>query len=166
MLSPRSDAKTRKPPRARGFRRKPGRPTGFPCLAAGRPNRHNSRVIRLKSLHESSTAPRCRKGRQELERFARGALRGSAPTSAIRPFRRIRELLSTNPGCQPQHADSFHLLGLISVETKKYDQAIEFIAQAIRCDPNNPDYLSNLGIALQRLAGWTRRSRVTTWRCQ
>ena len=58
-----------------------------------------------------------------------------------------RQILAANP----QHADSFHLLGLISVETKKYDQAIEFIAQAIRCDPNNPDYLSNLGIALQRL---------------
>lgn len=52
----------------------------------------------------------------------------------------------------PDHAESFHLLGLISARTDKYDQAIEFIAQAIRKNPNNADYISNLGTMLQRQA--------------
>ncbi len=52
----------------------------------------------------------------------------------------------------PDHADSFHLLGLISARTNKYDQAIDFITQAIRKNPNNADYFSNLGTMLQRQA--------------
>src|SRR5579859_925233 len=50
----------------------------------------------------------------------------------------------------PDHADSFHLLGLIAAKANRYDQAIEFIAQAIRKNPNNADYFSNLGTMLQR----------------
>ena len=50
----------------------------------------------------------------------------------------------------PDHAESFHLLGMISAGTNKYDQAIEFFAQAIRKNPNNADYFSNLGTMLQR----------------
>src|ERR1700738_1458519 len=50
----------------------------------------------------------------------------------------------------PDHANSLHLLGLISAQTSKYDLAIEFIAQAIRHNPNNPDYFSNFGTVLQR----------------
>jgi tetratricopeptide (TPR) repeat protein len=57
-----------------------------------------------------------------------------------------REILADDP----EHADSFHLLGLISAKTNKYDQAIEFIAQAIKKNPNNADYFSNLGTMLQR----------------
>ncbi|HLX18093.1 MAG TPA: tetratricopeptide repeat protein [Bradyrhizobium sp.] len=56
-----------------------------------------------------------------------------------------REILADDP----EHADSFHLLGLISARTNKYDQAIEFFAQAIRKNPNNADYFSNLGTMLQ-----------------
>src|SRR3569832_2655992 len=59
-----------------------------------------------------------------------------------------RVILATDP----DHADSFHLLGLISAKTDKYDQAIEFIAQAIKKNPNNADYFSNLGTMLQRQA--------------
>ena len=57
-----------------------------------------------------------------------------------------REILAADP----DHADSFHLLGLISARTNKYDQATEFIAQAIRKNPNNADYFSNLGTMLER----------------
>jgi tetratricopeptide (TPR) repeat protein len=53
---------------------------------------------------------------------------------------------------EPDHADAFHLLGMIAAKANKYDQAIEFIAQAIRKNPNNADYLSNLGTMLQRQA--------------
>jgi tetratricopeptide (TPR) repeat protein len=57
-----------------------------------------------------------------------------------------REILAADP----DHADSFHLLGLISARTNKYDQATEFFAQAIRKNPNNADYFSNLGTMLER----------------
>jgi tetratricopeptide (TPR) repeat protein len=60
--------------------------------------------------------------------------------------KRCREILADDP----DHAESFHLLGLISAETNRCDQAIEFFAQAIRKNPNNADYFSNLGTMLQR----------------
>ena len=59
-----------------------------------------------------------------------------------------REILADDP----DHADSFHLLGLISARTNNHDQAIEFITQAIRKNPNNADYFSNLGTMLKRQA--------------
>jgi tetratricopeptide (TPR) repeat protein len=57
-----------------------------------------------------------------------------------------REILADDP----DHADSLHLLGLISAETNRCDQAIEYFAQAIRKNPNNADYFSNLGTVLRR----------------
>jgi tetratricopeptide (TPR) repeat protein len=56
-----------------------------------------------------------------------------------------REILADDP----DHADSFHLLGAISAGMNKCDQAIEFIAQAIRKNPNNAEYFSNLGTMLE-----------------
>src|ERR1700678_1274491 len=44
----------------------------------------------------------------------------------------------------PNHADSLHLLGLVSSHTKHYDVAINFIALAIRQEPK-AEYLSSLG---------------------
>jgi tetratricopeptide (TPR) repeat protein len=57
-----------------------------------------------------------------------------------------REILADDP----DHAESLHLLGLISAGTNKCDQATEFFAQAIKKNPNNADYFSNLGTVLQR----------------
>jgi tetratricopeptide (TPR) repeat protein len=50
----------------------------------------------------------------------------------------------------PRHADSLHLIGLIRARTNQLDQAIEFIAEAIRSDSKVPDYFFNLGTLLQR----------------
>src|SRR5580698_859589 len=49
---------------------------------------------------------------------------------------------------QPDHADTLHLMGLLSFQAGQYDLAVEWIARAIRQDPK-PDYLSNLGTTLQ-----------------
>ncbi|MBV9560131.1 MAG: tetratricopeptide repeat protein [Bradyrhizobium sp.] len=49
----------------------------------------------------------------------------------------------------PDHADSLHLMGLLSFPHGLYDDAVEWIARAIRRHPK-PDYLSNLGTALKR----------------
>jgi tetratricopeptide (TPR) repeat protein len=47
------------------------------------------------------------------------------------------------------HADSLHLLGLLSLQAQQYDPAIEWTARAIRIDPR-ANYLSTLATALRR----------------
>lgn len=47
------------------------------------------------------------------------------------------------------HADSLHLMGLLSLHTKQYDASVEWLARAIGQAPK-PEYISSLGTALQR----------------
>jgi tetratricopeptide (TPR) repeat protein len=47
------------------------------------------------------------------------------------------------------HAQTMHLMGLLSLQAKHYDQAIEWIARASRQDLKT-DYLGSLGIALEQ----------------
>src|SRR4029077_3370174 len=49
----------------------------------------------------------------------------------------------------PNHADTLHLIGLLSLHAKQYDHAVEWIARAIRQGPE-PKYLASLGTALQQ----------------
>jgi tetratricopeptide (TPR) repeat protein len=49
----------------------------------------------------------------------------------------------------PDHADTLHLTGLLSLHAKQYDHAVEWIARAIRQDPK-PIYLSSLGTTLRQ----------------
>jgi tetratricopeptide (TPR) repeat protein len=51
----------------------------------------------------------------------------------------------------PDHADSLHLMGLLSRQAQNYDHAVEWIARAIRQEPK-AEYLSSLGTTL-RLQG-------------
>jgi tetratricopeptide (TPR) repeat protein len=46
------------------------------------------------------------------------------------------------------HADTLHLMGLLSVHAAQTDLAVEWFARAIRQDAK-PQYLASLGIALQ-----------------
>ncbi|MGO9357225.1 MAG: tetratricopeptide repeat protein [Xanthobacteraceae bacterium] len=48
------------------------------------------------------------------------------------------------------HADTLHLMGLLSLGARQYDHAIEWMARAIVQDPK-AEYLSSLGTALQHL---------------
>jgi tetratricopeptide (TPR) repeat protein len=47
------------------------------------------------------------------------------------------------------HADTLHLMGLLSLHAKQYDAAIEWIDRANRADPKR-DYLLSLGTALEQ----------------
>jgi tetratricopeptide (TPR) repeat protein len=47
------------------------------------------------------------------------------------------------------HADSLHLMGLVSFDSQNYDHALEWIARAIRQDPKS-NYCSTLGVTLLR----------------
>jgi tetratricopeptide (TPR) repeat protein len=46
------------------------------------------------------------------------------------------------------HADSLNLMGMLSLQAKQYDHAVEWVARALRQDPK-PEYLVTLGSALQ-----------------
>jgi tetratricopeptide (TPR) repeat protein len=48
------------------------------------------------------------------------------------------------------HADSLHLMGLLSLQTQQYDHAVEWLSRAIRQDPRT-EYLSTLGITLKQM---------------
>ncbi len=47
------------------------------------------------------------------------------------------------------HADTLHLMGLLSLHANQRDHAMEWIARAIRQDPK-PEYLASLGTTLQQ----------------
>jgi tetratricopeptide (TPR) repeat protein len=47
------------------------------------------------------------------------------------------------------HADTLHLMGLLSLHANQPDHAMEWIARAIRQDPK-PEYLASLGTTLQQ----------------
>ena len=48
------------------------------------------------------------------------------------------------------HADTLHLMGLLCLDAKQHDHALEWISHAIRQDPR-PEYLTSLGTTLQQL---------------
>ena len=47
------------------------------------------------------------------------------------------------------HADALHLLGVIGIQTGNFAHAVELIGRAIRLQSNNPQFHSNLGVALK-----------------
>ncbi|HEY9613465.1 FkbM family methyltransferase [Allocoleopsis sp.] len=50
---------------------------------------------------------------------------------------------------QPNHADAWHLLGVIAGQQKQHQTAIERINRAIELNSENPDFHNNLGNALK-----------------
>lgn len=50
----------------------------------------------------------------------------------------------------PSHADTLHLMGLLSFHAKQYDHAVQWISRAIGQEPKT-DYLTSLGSALVSL---------------
>ena len=53
------------------------------------------------------------------------------------------------------HADSLHLMGLLSSDAEQYDHALEWIVRAIKQDLK-PEYLSSLGLTLRRQGQYQR----------
>src|SRR6266436_4789133 len=53
------------------------------------------------------------------------------------------------------HADTLHLMGLLSLQAGQYDHAVEWLSRAIRQTPNTQtrktEYLSALGITLKQM---------------
>jgi tetratricopeptide (TPR) repeat protein len=47
----------------------------------------------------------------------------------------------------PHHADTMHLMGLITLHANRHDLAVEWISRAIRQEPK-PEYLTSLGNTL------------------
>jgi tetratricopeptide (TPR) repeat protein len=59
----------------------------------------------------------------------------------------------------PGHADTLHLMGLLSLHAKQYDHAVEWIGRAIRQDPK-AIYLSSLATALQEQGRYEEALKV------
>jgi tetratricopeptide (TPR) repeat protein len=57
-----------------------------------------------------------------------------------------QQALARDPG----HADTLHLMGLLCIDTRQFDHAVEWTSRAIRTHAK-PAYLTTLGIALLRL---------------
>ncbi len=62
-----------------------------------------------------------------------------------RAFEKSEEICQQILQLNSQHADSWHLLGILAGETQNYSLAIENIKNAIQANPNSPAYYSNLG---------------------
>jgi cytochrome c-type biogenesis protein CcmH/NrfG len=73
---------------------------------------------------------------------------------------RARQALTLDP----KHADSLQLLGLVHWQTKRLDLAVDLIASAIRCNPNNHEYFLNLGELLRDQTSWMRPGKASTSR--
>jgi tetratricopeptide (TPR) repeat protein len=50
----------------------------------------------------------------------------------------------------PEHAGALHIMGLLSLQNKQYDHAVEWLARAIRQSPKT-EYLSALGMTLKQM---------------
>jgi tetratricopeptide (TPR) repeat protein len=59
----------------------------------------------------------------------------------------------------PDHADTLHLMGLLSLHARQYDHAVAWISRAIRQDPR-PDYLASLGTTLQEQGRYEEALKV------
>ena len=52
---------------------------------------------------------------------------------------------------QPNHFDSYALLGLISGQTKQFTQSVHFLSKALEINPNHAETYFNRGLALKQL---------------
>jgi tetratricopeptide (TPR) repeat protein/ADP-heptose:LPS heptosyltransferase len=91
---------------------------------------------------------------------AAAALHGSALAHL-----RAERYLDAQMCCQqalaldPHHAESLHLMGLLSLHATQYDHAVEWISRGIAQDPR-PEYLFSLGTALRHLKRFEEALKV------
>src|SRR5580693_6243231 len=60
-------------------------------------------------------------------------------------------LYRENLGIDPEHADSLHLLGVLSTEVGRYEEAVALIRRALQSNPDYPAAYHNLANALLEL---------------
>jgi predicted O-linked N-acetylglucosamine transferase (SPINDLY family) len=52
---------------------------------------------------------------------------------------------------EPDHAQSWHLLGVVAIQHNNYQQAVEYIERAIALDASRSPFFANLGIAYRQV---------------
>jgi predicted O-linked N-acetylglucosamine transferase (SPINDLY family) len=52
---------------------------------------------------------------------------------------------------QPDHFDSYSLLGLLSGQTKQFTKAVDFLSKALQINPNHAETCFNMGLAFKQL---------------
>jgi tetratricopeptide (TPR) repeat protein len=95
--------------------------------------------------HQDSVAvPGTRPSARDLFAAALGHHQAGRLQAAERLYQQV---LATNP----RHADAFHLLGVVALQTGRTELAADMIREAIAIDPNIASYHSNMGAALSEL---------------
>jgi tetratricopeptide (TPR) repeat protein len=112
---------------------------------------------------QSGPSPNALMNRRERRAAARKSQKVSSNRGATTPAAlceaglrhfRAEQYLDAQLCCQqalaadPDHADTLHLMGLLSFQAERHDLAVEWFARAIRQDAK-PHYLLSLGTALQ-----------------
>ena len=136
----------------------------------------SDRMARFNASKVAFTRPRARWGcrpnhlsmparldrNAQMNRRERRANRGAAQSPAglceeAAAHLRAGRLLDAQMRCEqalaadPAHADSLHLMGLLSLQSQQYDHAVEWISRAIQQNPKH-GYLVSLGTTLRRQA--------------
>jgi tetratricopeptide (TPR) repeat protein len=101
-------------------------------------NRHRRRATARRSQRESNGA-----GADTPAALFEAGLRHFCAGRHLDAQRCCQQALAIDA----EHADTLHLMGLLSLHAKQYDHALEWISRAIRQQPKT-DYLTNLGTAL------------------
>ena len=92
--------------------------------------------------------PRAKPGGRDTDAPAALHKAGLGHRSAGRPLDAqlcCQQALAT----EPDHADSLHLMGLLSLDAGQHDHAVQWIARALKQDVR-PEYLFSLGTALKQ----------------
>ncbi|MDX2221963.1 MAG: tetratricopeptide repeat protein, partial [Rhodospirillaceae bacterium] len=84
---------------------------------------------------------------QQVDMELQAAIRAHRNGQWDEAERMYRMILTDMPG----HAECWHLLGLVALQTDRAGHAIDLIGTALRLAPENPTYLSNRGEAYRRL---------------
>ena len=103
-------------------------------------NRHERRA----AARKSQTAPNATDG-DTPDALHEAGLRHMSAGRHLDAQRCCQRALELDAG----HADTLQLMGLLSLHTKQYDAAIEWVGRANRTDPKTP-YLASLGAALEQ----------------
>jgi tetratricopeptide (TPR) repeat protein len=136
-------------------------------------NRHERRAAARKSQSASKAT-----GGNTPAAFHEAGLRHLRAGQRLDALRCCQRALALDAA----HADTLHLMGLLCLQDKQYDDAVEWIGRANRADPGT-DYLLGLGTALEQQGlheealkafdnvvklrpddpeGWTRHANVLT----
>ena len=71
-------------------------------------------------------------------------------------FKKAKDLYKKILNIDPNHFESIFLLGTLYAQTKKFNEALQFLSKAKDIQPNNADVHNNLGGVLKELENYEK----------